>query len=632
MSSATQPRAAADPRSDFPGPEPWNPTLRDRVRWIWRFWRPHRGFLVLLLLLTLVSSGVAIAYPLVFRVILDRLAGSLGGGKEPLGVPGTVDPGTLRGILKILAVIALGRFIAGLYPGCRAWVNLKIDVGVREAVFSRILDKDFRFFNRFRTGDLVTRLMDDITEYPKLAWFSCSAVFRALESGSKLIFCVGAMFLLDWRLSLLALVPLPVMLYLIYSLRSRLRDAYQAQQVAISETNDMLEATFSGVRIVKAFNAEEGQSGALGHLLRGRVGIQFRVQRLHALVHILDLVASRFGQLIVVSVGGTMVVRGELSLGTLYAIFVYLDMLVEPMLDLPNLMVTSRQAFVCMDREEEVMRFPGGRRDRPRVRPLDRIDSIGFDGVDFRYGAGRNALEAIGVRIQRGEKVAIVGAIGSGKTTLLQVVAGLLTPTAGAFRVNDRDIREYGWDDYRTRVGYVPQESLLFSETIAENVEIGRDGAGRSTPEGGDDADWTRRMLRAVHMDEEIAEMPEGLRTILGQKGTRVSGGQRQRISIARALYGLPEVLLLDDCTASLDAENEDRLWKRLDELVPGSIVLVVSHRLATIRRADRILVLDGGRLVDAGTHEELAPRCEVYRRFLEREEEREQLLDPAGR
>lgn len=608
--------------SSAPGPKPTPPagTTREKIAWIWSFWRPHRGFLVFLFLFTLVSSAVTIAYPMVFKVVLDKLFRAAEQGTGTTSIPRA----TVQNVLLILAAIGVGRFIAGFYPSFRAWMNLKIDVDVREAVFRRILRKDFRFFNKFATGDLVTRLMDDISEYPKISWFSCSGIFRAVDAGSKLLFCVIAMFLLDWRLSLLALVPLPVMLYIIYRVRAQLTEAGANQQKAISETNDMLEKTFSGIRIVKAFGAEPGQARALSRTLDKRIDVQFRVQRLWALINTLDTVASRIGQLVVLGVGGIMAVRGDITLGTIYAFYIYLDMLVQPMWDLPNLLVTARQAFVCIDREEELMRYPVTVAHSETGAEVPDIAALEFDDVAFHYDEGRAAVRDVSFRLHQGETIAVVGPIAAGKSTVLKLAAGLLLPDRGLIRLNGRPLSEYRWEEYRERVGYTPQDSLLFSESIRENVAMGR------SPAGADDA-WVRRVLSVAQMESELAYMPEGMETVLGQKGSKVSGGQRQRISIARALYGRPEILLLDDCTASLDAENEDRLWNGLRAVLPDAAILLVSHRLATIRRAGRILVFDKGRLTDQGTHDDLARRSEVYRRFLERAEERALVLDGQG-
>ena len=593
---------------------------RSGLAWIWSYWRPHRGFLVFLFVFTLVSSAVTVAYPMVFKLVLDHLARA---AKE---TGGKIPEAAVRRVLLFLGAIAVGRFVAGFYPSFRAWMNLKIDVDVREAVFRRILHKDFRFFHKFATGDMTTRLMDDISEYPKIAWFSCSGIFRAVDAASRLVFCVAAMLLLNWRLTVLSLLPLPVMMYVIYRVRARLTEAGEAQQKAISTTNEMLEKTFSGIRIVKAFGAEPGQTKALGRILDNRIGVQYRLQRLWATITTFDTVASRIGQLVVLGVGGALAVRGEVTVGTLYAFFIYLDMLVQPMWDLPNLVVTSRQAFVSIDREEELIRFPVEVEHREEGASLPGLETLAFEGVGFVFEEGRAALEGISFQADRGTVLAVVGPVASGKSTLLKLTAGLLLPSAGRILINGRPLADWCWNDYRARLGYAPQDSLLFSESIRENVSM-----GRPVPPGAGGSDWVLRVLAVARMEDELAVLPQGTETVLGQKGSKVSGGQRQRISIARSLYGRPELLLLDDCTASLDAENEDRLWAGLRAVLPDATVLLVSHRLATIRRADRILVLDGGRLADQGTHDELATRCLVYRRFLEREEERARVTAAVG-
>lgn len=593
--------------------------LTGKLRWMEERWRPHRGMLVFLFLATLVSSAVAIGYPLVFKIVIDRL------GEAAAGAPSRSEQ-ILREVLILLGAIAVGRFLAGLYPGLRGWTNLKFDRDVRRELFASVLEKDHRFFSKFRTGDLSTRMLDDIVEYPKIAWFMCSGVFRALDSSSKLLFCIGAMLLLDWRLSLLAVLPLPLILWAIYAVRQKLTRLYDEQQRAISETNDTLESTFSGIRIVKAFRAEEGQGRALGRVLVHRAEVQFQTSRLWAIFQIFESGGSRLGQLIVLGAGGWMTLRGELSLGTLYALYVYLDMLIQPMMDLPNLVVTSRQAFVCMDRAEEVLRYPVEAAAGPAQRELAGVESIGLRGASFRYGTGREVLSNLEFEARRGERIAVVGPVAAGKSTLLRILAGLLEPTNGTVLVNGHPLGEYRLADLRQRVGYAPQESLLFSESIRENVVLGRGASATAATRphsGADDDAPLAQVLSASQLARDLDRLPRGVDSVLGQKGTRVSGGQRQRISIARSMYAGPELLLLDDCTASLDAANEDRLWNDLDELLPRAIVLLVSHRVATIRRADRILVLEDGRLVDSGSHEALRQRCDVYRRFLEREEER---------
>jgi ABC-type multidrug transport system fused ATPase/permease subunit len=328
------------------------------------------------------------------------------------------------------------------------------------------------------------------------------------------------------------------------------------------------------------------------------------------------MVASRFGQMIVLAAGGFMVIRGELTVGTLYAFYVYLDLLTQPMMDVPFLFMAGQQAFVSIDRVEEIRSYPV-QHPRTGERGLDAIDEVAFEGVSFAYLDGRRVLEDVSFRVPVGGKVAIVGAVASGKSTVLKLIAGILTPDQGRVLLNGRPLAEWSWDDYRRKIGYVPQEGVLFSETIENCVLF-----GRSTPaDDGTDEQWARRCLSVAQMDDDMRQLPDGAKTVVGQKGGLVSGGQKQRVAIARALAGRPEVLLFDDCTAALDAQNEDHFWSDLHAEFGGRTAFIVSHRLSTIRRADTILVLERGKLIDQGTHDELAVRCQTYREFLHTEE-----------
>jgi len=580
------------------------------LAWLRRYWVGNESMLLILALLTFVSTGVAVAYPLVFRWVIDRL-------NEVLGQTGEL--GRLGTVMLVLVGIAVGRIIAGFYPATRALVNLRLDMQIREDVFGRLMGKDYRFNNAFRTGDVVTRLTDDIYEFPKISWFGCSGIFRAVESSSKLIFCLAVMLTMSWKLTLLSVLPLPIMMYVFYSMRHAIRKYVKATQRAISKTNDLLEAAFAGIRIVKAFRAERGQEERLGALMKERRGIFLKLMKIQVVLWSLDTLASRVGQMIVIAVGGYMVIRGEITVGTLFAFYIFLDMLAHPMMDLPQLFMSAQQAFVSMDRVEEIRNYPvtvprgvGG--------DVREIRSIAFDGVRFSYDAARPSIDGASFEVQAGQRVAIVGPVASGKSTLLKLLAGILAPQGGRILVNGRPMGEVDWDSYRRLLGYVPQEGVLFSQSIRENVVF-----GRAVPDDDEDA-WARRWLGTAQMDDDLKDLPEGLGTVVGQKGSLVSGGQKQRIAIARALAGRPQVLLFDDCTAALDARNEDHFWTRLDEELAGSTCFIVSHRLSTIRRADRILVLEDGVLIDEGTHEELAMRCETYREFLQTEQRKEHL------
>jgi len=577
------------------------------LRWIWGFWQPHRKWMLLLLLFTLLSSAVTIGYPLVFKFLLDALNRTLGAGDPALAASTTWK------LVGLIAVIGLARSLTHLYPGTRAMLNAKLEMDVRQHYFSAILDKGYRFFQKFRTGDLVTRLTDDIGGFPKIAWFSCSGIFRALESSSKFLFCMAFMLWMNWQLALLSIAPLPVMLYIFYRVRTALGHRALERQKIISKTNDALEAAFSGVRILKAFRGEANQSREFRRILDRRIGVELDVIRLWTGVWNLYWAIEFAGQIIVVVAGGVMVIHGTLTLGEFYAFYVYLSLLLHPLMDVPHLFVTSRQAFASIDREIEIEQTPGGTEGvYTGVRPLAQVDELELRGVRFRYEDDiAPSLDGVSLSLRRGERAAVVGAVGSGKTTLIKLLAGQLPPERGEVLVNGAPLTEYELPAYRSRVGYIPQEATLFSESVRENVRFGR--------EVGEEA--VQESLALAQVRAEMEALPQGLEQVLGQRGLTVSGGQKQRLAIARARAGEPDLLLMDDCTASLDAENERAFWEQFRQRFPGTACLIVTHRLATARQADVIYVLSHGRIVGRGSHEELLASCEEYQNFLTRDE-----------
>ena len=559
------------------------------LKWIFNYWKPVKKYLFFLIFFTVVSSAVALGFPLVFRYLLDNVETILG----------TPESAGFNKIILILAGLALARFVAGLYPCARGIINSAIGVLIRDDVFASIMRKGWRFFNRFRPGDLTTRLTDDITDYPRIAWFSCSAFFRALESSSRLLFCMAVMLFMSWKLTLLALAPLPVMLFIFYTVEHKLGRRVSASRKATSHTGDLLDSTFDGIAIVKAYRAEKALADRLHRLLNERFNIDYSLIKLEMIIHGLYSVIGQVGKVTVMLAGGLMVINDKIGLGDFYAFYVYLDMLLAPMMDIPNLFVASRQAFVSIDREREVMEFPE-QASRNTKEKLNRVTAVAASDAGFRYD-GTGGLENLSFNLEASETVAVVGEVGSGKTTLLKMLAGLLPPQSGSIRINGIDI---GDADMSRTIGYVPQDSVLLGDSVDENVRFGRDYVS------GEDI---QEALVIAGIGKDEFDMDR----ILGQKGVGASGGQRQRIAIARALAGKPSLLLLDDCTAALDAVKEEAFWKNLNSGDIHPLTLVVTHREATVRQSNRVLFINRGRLEDTGTHQDLLLRNPDYARVI---------------
>ncbi|MFH1516219.1 MAG: ATP-binding cassette domain-containing protein [bacterium] len=551
----------------------------------------------------------------------------------------------LAALIVAFAVVGVLRVLAAFYPSFRALINLKIDMDVRNNAFARILTKSQRYFLRFRTGDLVTRLTDDIYDYPKISWFCCSGIFRAVESTSKVIFCLAYMFTQSTLLTFIAFMPLPFMLVVFGRYQRSLRDSYYDVRQAASETNNSLESCFSGIRILKAYNGEEHQAQLFDKVLEDRFHKEMRVVYLWTFIWHLYPAINMIGQVIVLGMGSWLIFQEQFQIGTMYMFYVYMDMLLHPLLDIPNLFTTSRDAFACIDRQIEMHEFDSKNDENPDLggSDIERLETIELVNVSHSYeklladekeeilstaerialtrqrameglieveGELIPVLNNINMKIKQGSKIAIVGSVGSGKTTLVKLITRILKPSVGDIRINSKPADEFDIRKLRRLIGYVPQEVVLFSDSISDNISFGRDV----------DKDEIIRVLGLAQVKDEVMAFEKSLDTILGQRGQTVSGGQKQRLAIARALAGKPDLLILDDCTAALDAENEEKFWDDMHHFYPGTTCVIVTHRISTAKRADVIYVIENGTITHSGTHNELLKNSSLYQAYQAKE------------
>lgn len=592
-----------------------NDTLR-HLRWIWHIWRERKALIFLLFFLTLLSSLVAVTYPYLTKLLIDMLQRLI--ESQPSLAQVTKETWRLAGLFIAVGLTGL---VASLFPGIRGAVNVVFEHLIRMKYFKIVLEKDYRFFARFRSGDIVTRLTDDIYDFPKLGWFLCSGIFRAVESISKVLFCLAAMFLINGKLTLLSLIPLPLTILVYYIVQDRIYDTFRRNQEAISDINSQLELSFSGVRIIKAYACEQKYQRFFSDALQHRFSTEMAVIKLGTVLDMIYMYIDYIAQLVVIFAGGYMAVRGYITIGTFYAFYTYLGMLIYPILDIPQLFVSGKRAFVNIDRLEELAQGTAPS-DQSRLREDQNegqastihFQNLTVDSVRFQYPDRETpALLDLSLSVQRGERLAILGPVGSGKSTLLKLMAGLLPPERGHILINGKPRSEYAPLALANLIAYVPQEALLFSGTIRENVAFGSPGPGMElSQEAFDEA------ITIAQMKREIESFALKDKTILGQRGVSLSGGQKQRLAIARALARKAQILLLDDITASLDAANEDLLWQALTEGYQDMTCLVVSHRLSTLQYVDRILFLNQGNIQALGRHEELMETNPAYRAFIQ--------------
>jgi ATP-binding cassette subfamily B protein len=592
---------------------------------MWQLWRPWRIMILPILLLTLLNAGLVVSIPLAVKHIFD----SLGGG---------FSIGQLRHATVWLVTLGAGRFFVYCsLQNCRAFVWSRLEWTVRSRIFAHVTRLGPTFFGRYDVGDLVTRLTNDIGD-DKFCWFLCPGLFRAFEATSIVVAAGVAMARLQGTLTLAVLLPLVAVFVTFVKLAGLLDRRFRALQSAISRVTSYLQATFDAIRLVFAYQMEASRGRGFDDILEQRREVDLEAIRGQVWMEITHSYAWQAVAALVLLLGGRMVLLGHITLGDWVAFNSFAFSLTVPIFDLGNLWVRGRQCLVCAERLRELentqpdvreLDNPQPVRERNKPQPdvrqtessrpevperpaaphQDVEPELTLREVSFAYaGLSRDVLQQLSFEIRLGEFAAVAGAVGSGKSTLLRLLVRLADPHHGSVVRAGHDVRAISLAAVRDGVGLVPQDPLLFSDTIAENVRFGRAAVSD------DDVAWA---LEVAHLQLDAAAFPQGLQTRVGPRGTQLSGGQKQRLSLARALAGRPRLLLLDDCTASLDSLTEARLWARLRSALPQATVVLVTHRLATLERADRVLVLGrDGRLLAVGTHGTLLADCAEYARL----------------
>ncbi len=590
--------------------------MMDKVKWFWRYYRQYPHVIALLLVLTPLQLMVSVHIPRLIGFTVDYVkTGTLPEhwlGRAVIGSGGrfALSPtASLAAGFMLLGVIAVALYAC--FQSWRAWMNVRLEWHFRQDAFDRITTKGPDFFNRFRTGDVVTRLTDDVAE--KLSWFACSGIWRLYEALLAVTFVILMMLSIDRGLTLWTAGPLPLLILVFFRSSSALDRRYDELQKRISHASDVTESCFSGIRVVKAYARERAQQRKFERAAGARRSAEIASIKAGTIIDAMYNYIWQFGVVVVLCAGGYKVLRAGLSLGEMASFIYYVTWLVFPMFDIGQFLVKSRQSAVSIQRLRELEDMaPMVEDDGSLAVAEGRPGALRFEGVGFGFPeARRQILADVSFEVAPGEVVAIVGRIGAGKSWLVNMIPRLVDPTVGRITLDGRDLRAYRLAELRGKIGFVPQEALLFSDTVRNNVLFGREGISEQR------LDWA---LGVAQLTSEVAGFPHGIDTQVGTRGMSISGGQKQRLALARALVGQPTLLILDDCTSALDSRTEAALWEELHAVMPGTTALIITHRSDTLRRVDRILVLAGGRLVEQGRHEELLERggeyARIYRRY----------------
>ena len=508
--------------------------------------------------------------------------------------------------LIALVVVAVGAFLAmhlRRYRGGKVAVEVQYDL--RNEMQAHLQRMDFAALDRMPTGQLVARASSDTTLVQGLL------MFIPLMSGNVLLMLLslGVMLWLSPPLALVSLVVAPALLAVSYRMRTKIYPATWDAQQREGEVIQIVDEAVNGVRVVKAFGQERRELERVAAASEDLYGAQMRSVRLTSRYQPLLQAIPALGQVGILACGGWLALRGEISLGTFLAFTTYIGQLVAPTRQLAGLMAIGQQARAGVERIFQLLDLAPAIADAPDAVELPPLrGEIDFDAVEFGYGRDRRVLDGFDLHVRAGERVAIVGPSGSGKTTATLLVSRFYEPDRGAVLVDGHDVRGVALQGLRSQVGVVFEESFLFSDTVRANIAYGRPGAS--------DAEIVAA-ARVAQADDFIEALPRGYDSLVGERGLTLSGGQRQRIALARAVLQDPRILILDDATSAVDARTEEQINEGLREVMAGRTTLLVAHRRSTLHLADRVVVLDEGRVIDEGRHEDLAERSAVYRGLL---------------
>jgi ATP-binding cassette subfamily B protein/subfamily B ATP-binding cassette protein MsbA len=581
------------------------PRRREFIRAYLHWLKPHRARITSVILLALAVAAMEMVEPLFMRYIIDQvLLNTALERAQRFGMLNLVGGG-------FLAFIVFSKLVQVVRDYRQRILNVRVVLSLRRALYDRMLHLPLPKLWEMKTGGILSRLTGDVETTTGLLQM---AIISPSLSVIRLAIALGVLITLNWRLAFMAMAVIPGAMLISFTASRRVRPIYRAVRKDVELIDGRVGETFSGIRVVRAFGREVRE---LLDYMTGR----HTVLRKELFAHRRELwLWTSWGLLIaavnviIVWYGGYLNLQGRASVGDIMAFQWYTFLLMGPVWNIVNSFSELQRSLAAMERVFDVLAMEDDKPDRPDATDAPRVvREIRFEGVEFEYREGRPVVKDFTVSVPGGSVVALVGRSGAGKTTITDLAARFHDPVRGRILVNGTDIRDYKLRTYRDLLAIVQQDTFLFDGTVSDNIAYGRHQASQAEVE-----DAARR----ANASEFIERLPDRFDTLVGERGVKLSGGQQQRLAIARAILADPQILILDEATSNLDTESEQLIQAAMSSLLAGRTTFVIAHRLSTVRRANLILVMEEGRIVERGTHDELMAARGAYYEMVVRQAE----------